>query len=130
MARPTAKKRNTGRGGNGAWQPRMWRPTPVKSPKLGLVAVKHAQAMAERAARTEQQGRAFVALAHVVAEAGGGGWPETMRRELEFCRTPQERNAWAEKWGTVLSGQAERDRRGPVRPAAYVARERPRSHKS
>ena len=45
--------------------------------QLGLAAVKHAQNFAaERAARTEQQGRAFVALAHVVADAGGGGWPE------------------------------------------------------
>ena len=57
-------------------------------------------------ARPEQQGRAFVALAHVVADAGGGGWPEQMTRDLQACRTPQERNAWAEKWGKVLSGEA------------------------
>ena len=34
-------------------------------------------------AHAEQQGRAFVALAHVVADAGGGGWPEHMTRELQ-----------------------------------------------
>ena len=88
--------------------------------KLGLAAVKHAQNLAaERTARTEQQGRAFVALAHVVAAAGGGGWPETMTRELHAVRTPQERNAWAVKWGAYLSGQAQRDKRGaPQRPQA------------
>ena len=75
------------------------------------------QQQAERTERTEQQGRAFVALAHVVADAGGGGWPESMTRELQACRTPQERNAWAEKWGGYLSGQAEREKRGaPERP--------------
>jgi hypothetical protein len=85
--------------------------------KPGLVAIKHAQNLAaERTARTEQQGRAFVALAHVVAAAGGGGWPESMQRELHGCKTPQERNAWAVKWGAYLSGQVERDRRGPERP--------------
>ena len=61
-------------------EPRFWRPMKRKP---GLAAVKHAQNLAaERTARTEQQGRAFVALAHVVAAAGGGGWPETMTREL------------------------------------------------
>jgi hypothetical protein len=91
--------------------------------KLGLAAVKHAQKLAaERTARTEQQGRAFVALAHVVAAAGGGGWPETMTRELHAVRTPQERNAWAVKWGAYLSGQAQRDKRGmPQRSATYRA---------
>jgi hypothetical protein len=86
--------------------------------KPGLVAVKHAQNLAaERTARTEQQGRAFVALAHVVADAGGGGWPEQMTRDLRACRTPQERNAWEQKWGGYLSGQAQRDKRGaPERP--------------
>jgi hypothetical protein len=123
MAKPTAKKRNTGRGGKGALTPRMWRPTPITPPKLGLAAVKHAQQLAERAAATDQQGRAFVALAHVVAEAGGGGWPETMQRELQACRTPQERQAWAEKWGEVLSGRAERNRHAaPERPAAGAGR--------
>jgi hypothetical protein len=68
---------------------------------------------AERAASAEQQGRAFAALAHVVADAGGGGWPESMTRELQGCATPQERQAWAVKWGAYLSGQVERDRRGP-----------------
>ena len=29
MAKPPVKKRNTGRGGRGAWTPRMWRPTPI-----------------------------------------------------------------------------------------------------
>jgi hypothetical protein len=87
--------------------------------KLGLAAAKHAQRQGERAARTEQQGRAFTALAHVVADAGGGGWPESMTRELQTCATPQERNAWAVKWGAYLSGQVERDKRGaPERPAA------------
>jgi len=42
----------------------MWRPTPISSLWLGLAAVKHHQDMAERA---EQQGRAFTALARVVA---------------------------------------------------------------
>ena len=89
-------------------------PTPIRARKLGLVAVKHKQQQAER---TEQQGRAFVALAHVVADAGGGGWPEQMTRDLQACRTPQERNAWAEKWGKVLNGEAEREKRGvPERP--------------
>ena len=85
--------------------------------KLGLAAVKHAQNLvAERTALAEQQGRAFIALAHVVAAAGGGGWPETMTRELHAVRTPQERNAWAVKWGAYLSGQAQRDKHGPQRP--------------
>ena len=95
----------------------MWRPTPIKARKLGLAAAKHQQRQAERTERTEQQGRAFVALAHVVADAGGGGWPESMTRELQGCATPQEKNAWAVKWGKVLSGQAECDKRGaPERP--------------
>lgn len=76
--------------------------------------------MPARAAQAEQQGMAFHALAHVVADAGGGGWPETMQRELQSCRTPEERNAWAVRWGEVLSGKAERDRRGPDRPAARM----------
>jgi hypothetical protein len=86
--------------------------------KPGLAAVKHAQNLAaERTERTEQRGRAFVALAHVVADASGGGWPETMKRELHAVRTPQERQIWAVKWGAYLSGQAQRDRRGmPQRP--------------
>ena len=70
MAKPTAaKKRNTGRGGKGAWTPRRWRPTRITPRKTGLAAVKHAQATAERAAATEQRGRAFTALARVVAAA-------------------------------------------------------------
>ncbi len=90
---------------------------PSRARKLGLAAVKHKQQQAERTERTEQQGRAFVALAHVVADAGGGGWPEQMTRDLQACRTPQERNAWAEKWGRVLSGEAQRDKRSsPERP--------------
>ncbi len=97
----------------------MWRPTPIRPPQLGLAAAKHQQALAARAAQAEQQGRAFDAMAHVVADAGGGGWPEPMRRDLQACKTPAERQAWAEKWGYVLSGQAERDKRGrPERPAA------------
>ena len=67
---PIAKKRNTGRGGRGAVHSRMWRPKLVK---LGLVAVKHRQAMAERAAAIERHGKAFTALAHVVAAAVGKG---------------------------------------------------------
>ena len=111
---PLAKKRK-GRHGNGdGRRPHRWRQTPIKSRKLGLAAVKHKQQKVER---TEQQGRAFVALAHVVADAGGGGWPESMTRELQGCATPQERNAWAEKWGKVLNGEAEREKRGvPERP--------------
>ncbi len=74
---------------------------------------------AEPAARAAQPIAAFIALAHVVADAGGGGWPETMTRELQGCKTPQERQAWAVKWGAYLSGQAQRDKRGaPERPAA------------
>ncbi len=98
--------------GVGGWRPMKHKP--------GLAAVKHAQRQgAERVARTEQQGRAFVAQAHVVADAGGGGWPESMTRELQGCRTPQERNAWSVKWGAYLSGQVERDRRGVAqRPQA------------
>jgi hypothetical protein len=114
---PSAKKRR-GRHGSGdgdGWRRHRWRrSTPIKARKLGLVAVKHKQQQAER---TEQQGRAFVALAHVVADAGGGGWPESMQRELQGCRTPEEKNAWAHKWGGYLSGQAQRDKRGaPERP--------------
>ena len=92
-----AKKRRGRHGSSDGWRPRRWRPTPIRARKRGLAAVKHQQQQAER---TEQQGRAFVALAHVVADAGGGGWPEHMPRDLQACRTPQERNAWAEKWGT------------------------------
>ena len=91
---------------------------PIKARKLGLAAVKHQQQQAERTQQQEgQQGKAFVALAHVVADAGGGGWPEQMTRDLQACRTPQEKNAWAEKWGRVLSGEVEREKRGePERP--------------
>ena len=75
MAKPSAKKGKTGQGGGGAWRPRMWRPTPIRSRKIGLAAFKHqqaqAQVQAERAAQTEQRGRAFDALARVVASAGG-----------------------------------------------------------
>jgi hypothetical protein len=49
----------------------------------------------------------------VVADAGGGGWLEQMTRDLRACRTPQERNAWEQKWGGYLSGQAQRDIRPP-----------------
>ncbi len=73
----------------------------------------------ETAARAAQPIAAFVALAHVVADVGGGGWPESMTRELQGCATPQERQAWAVKWGAYLSGQVERDKRGaPERPQA------------
>jgi len=114
---PSAKKRKGRHGSGDGWRGRRWRPTPIKARKLGLAAVKHKQRQAERTERTEQQGRAFVALAHVVADAGGGGWPEQMTRDLQVCRTPQEKNAWAQKWGSVLSGQAEREKRGaPERP--------------
>jgi hypothetical protein len=87
----------------------------------GFAAFAAAQAArglgAEPAASAEQQGGAFVALAHVVADAGGGGWPEQMTRDLRACRTPQERNAWEQKWGGYLSGQAQREKRGaPERP--------------
>ncbi len=110
----SAKKRKGRHGGSDGWRGRRWRPTPIKARKLGLAAVKHQQQQAER---TEQQGRAFVALAHVVADTGGGGWPESMQRELQGCKTPQEKNAWAVKWGAYLSGQVEREKRGaPERP--------------
>ena len=115
------KKKRTGRHGCGdGWRGRRWRPTPIKARKLGLAAVKHKQQQAERTEQDQgQQGRAFVALAHVVADAGGGGWPESMQRELQGCATPQEKNAWAVKWGAYLSGQVERDKRGaPERPQA------------
>ena len=72
MAKPPEKKRNTGREGKGGRPPRMWRATAPKPHRLGLVAVKHRQAMAERAAQTEQRGKAFTALAHVAAVAAGG----------------------------------------------------------
>lgn len=71
MAKPTPEKRITGRGGKGGWQPRRWRPTPIRSRKVGLAAVKHHQALAERAAQAQQRGRAFSALAQVVAASGG-----------------------------------------------------------
>ena len=86
--------------------------------EFGPAAAEQAQRQgAERVARTEQQGMAFVALAHVVADAGGGGWPEQMTRDLRACRTPQERNAWEQKWGGYLSGQPQREKWGaPERP--------------
>ncbi len=118
---PPVKKKRTGRHGSGdGWRGRRWRPTPIKARKLGLAAVKHKQQQAERTEQDQgQQGRAFVALAHVVADTGGGGWPESMQRELQGCATPQEKNAWAVKWGAYLSGQVERDKRGaPERPQA------------
>jgi hypothetical protein len=46
--------------------------------------------LAERAAQTEQQGSALVALAHVVADAGGGGWPETMVRDQGEVQVPRQ----------------------------------------
>jgi hypothetical protein len=111
---PLPKKRRGRHGGSDGRRLRRQRPTPIRARKLGLAAVKHQQQQAER---TEQQGRAFVALAHVVADAGGGGWPEQMTRDLQACRTPQERNTWAQKWGGYLSGQAQREKRGaPERP--------------
>jgi hypothetical protein len=116
---PSAKKRKGRHGGSEGWRGRRWRPTPIKARKLGLAAIKHQQQQAERTQQQKegQQGRAFVALAHVVADAGGGGWPESMQRELQGCATPQERNAWAHKWGAYLSGQVEREKRGaPERP--------------
>jgi hypothetical protein len=114
---PRPKKRAGGQGSFGVQKSGLWRPSKHKP---GLAAVKHAQQLAERTAHTEQQGRAFAALAHVLAHAGdGGGWPEGMRLELQACKTPADKNAWAQKWGSVLNGQAERDRRGrPERPAA------------
>lgn len=62
--------------------------------------------------------RTFVALARVIADVGGGGWPESMVRELQACTTPAERNAWAQRWGRFLSGEAQRDRqyRPPLPP--------------
>ena len=60
----------------------------------------------------------------MVADAGGGGWPESMTRELQACRTPQERNAWAEKWGKVLSGEAQREKRGGRRSDRRAAGQR------
>lgn len=114
--RPRAQKRKGGGDGRGEWRSRLWRPTPIRPPRLGLAAVKHAQQLAERATHTEQQGRAFAALARVVSDAGGG-WPDSMRRELQACRTAQERQAWAEKWGGYLSGEAQGQGR-PLRPAA------------
>ncbi len=118
---PSSAKKRKGRHGSGdGRRPRRWRPTPIKARKLGRAAVKHKQQQAER---TEQQGRAFVALAHVVADAGGGGWPDSMQRELQGCRTPQEKNAWAVKWGAYLSGQVEREKRGaPERPQGGVGK--------
>jgi len=76
----------------------MWRPTPIRARKLGLAAIKHQQQQAER---TEQQGRAFVALAHAVADTGGGGWPESMTRELQGCATPQEQKRMGGQNGAV-----------------------------
>ncbi len=114
---PSPKKRRGRHGGSDGRRPRRQRPTPIKARKLGLAAVKHQQQQAERTQQQGQQGRAFVALAHVVADAGGGGWPESMQRELQGCKTPQEKNAWAVKWGAYLSGQVEREKRGaPERP--------------
>ena len=69
--------------------------------RRGSLALPPSSISSNRPSAREQQGRAFVALAHVVADAGGGGWPESMQRELQGCRTPQEKNAWAQKWGGV-----------------------------
>jgi hypothetical protein len=57
-----------------------------------------------------QRSSAFVALARVVADAGSAGWPDSMVRELRACTTPAERNAWDQKWGRYLSGEAQRDK--------------------
>jgi hypothetical protein len=76
---PNANMRNTGRGGREARKPRRRRPSPKRLRKTGPVAVKHQQALAERAAATAQWGRAFTALARVVAAAIGGGRPTTGR---------------------------------------------------
>jgi len=129
MAKPQPKgnKRKRWQGGRDGRESRLWRPAKHKP---GLAAVKHAQRQgAERGAlarqQQEQQGRAFAALAHVVADAGGGGWPESMTRELQGCATPQERQAWAVKWGAVLSGQAERDRRVSAKMCPEEMAERP-----
>ena len=42
----------------------------------GSLALPPSSISSNRPSAPEQQGRAFVALAHVVADAGGGGWPE------------------------------------------------------
>jgi hypothetical protein len=113
--RPTNKKRRRGGGDRGKF--RLRRP---RKHRLGLAAVKHQQAEAERTKRSEQHERAFAALADVVAVAGGGGWPETMQRDLAVCVTPQDRNAWSVKWGEYLSGKAQRDQQS--RPAQSAGR--------
>ena len=65
--KPREKKRKTGhRGDSGGWTSRLWRPTPITPPKLGLAAVKHAQQSARRSA---QQEKAFAALAAVQTTA-------------------------------------------------------------
>jgi hypothetical protein len=80
-------------------------------PRAGIVG--HDQLRPLRAARGSDLG-AFVALAHVLTSTGGGGWPESMMRELRGCTTQAERNAWAQKWGRYLSGEAQRDQQ--IRP--------------
>ena len=116
---PSAKKRKGRHGGDDGWRGRRWRPTPIKARKLGLAAVKHKQQQAERTERTEQQGRAFVALAHVVADAGGGGWPESMQRELQglpdaagakCLGAEMGRRISADRW-SARSGERRSDRR-------------------
>ena len=32
------------------------------------------------------------------------GWPDTMKRDLQACKTPTDLRAWSEKWAGVLGG--------------------------
>ena len=109
---------------------RRWRPTPIKARKLGLAAVKHQQQQAERT-EPQQQGRAFVALAHVVADAGGGGWPEqhdarfaglpdaagAQRLGGQMGRVSQRTGGAREAWSAGATDASGRDAGGACQPS-------------
>lgn len=98
---PPKKKKGGAWGGDGGWQPRLWRPTPIEKQTLGLAAVKHAQGMAARTAQTK---KAFTSLA-AVQTAARAEWPEAMKAELSACKTKNDQRAWSERWALFLSGQ-------------------------
>jgi hypothetical protein len=117
LARPPPKptKRKGGHWGDGGSRTLpLWRPQPIAPPKVGLAAFKHAQRHGGE--RPAQHGKAFRALA-AVQMAAKAEWPMAMRLEMLGCKTPEDRQAWASRWGAFLGGQ--------VQAAAQPAPERP-----
>ncbi len=56
---------------------------------------------------------AFRSLA-AVQTAAKADWPPAMVLELIGCKTPEDRQAWAGRWGAYLGGQVEREKRGAL----------------